>query len=623
MSNVAISLVKNEMEILPDFAGHILAMFDQWICIDHNSTDGTLEYLSALAQDNSNVCCVRYVTKGYFQAEVMTCVTRSHRWCRNADWVFMLDADEFLPFASKTEFTEALAKHKNNSVIRMQWMNLAPETYDDGSVNGKNYYFPKNTASHSKVAFQPKLLPLRDFTIAQGNHDIEIGRRSAPLLAQQAFPMYHIPLRSFNQLREKLVVGLAAYEARDQKQSDLGIHWSKIDELIAKTGLDESIANYVVVTYGESDFTNTYRLSQKDLLEQSKSLRVLESLITPLNINPSEDNNFENPKIELHVDKDRTPTVLGSGVKQFFEFSDEGETVSGMTSYETLSARTHSSDADGSMSEEVVRFFQPSYVAIDHLTPTAWGGHIPFMFSIVAALRPQRFVELGSHCGASFFAACQSISNNSIPGQAIAIDTWLGDHQAGYYEETVYNNFTWILNQNYPDIGRALRLEFDAAADQFEDKSIDLLHIDGLHTYEAVKHDFDTWKPKLTNDATVLFHDTNVHRDDFGVHKFWDEIKDTAHSFNFLHTHGLGVLAFGGVKANPVAHLIDTVEKGGLGEHLETHFSRLGTLSCGEAMTRIKEIEAQHKEAAAHQSRKNKKIMTKIKKVFSVRNINK
>lgn len=76
----------------------------------------------------------------------------------------------------------------------------------------------------------------------------------------------------------------------------------------------------------------------------------------------------------------------------------------------------------------------------------------------------------------------------------------------------------------------------------FEDKSIDLLHIDGLQTYDAVKQDFTTWLPKMTNDGVVLFHDTNERRDDFGMYKFWDEVSKDHQTINFLHRHGLGVL---------------------------------------------------------------------------------
>jgi FkbM family methyltransferase len=80
------------------------------------------------------------------------------------------------------------------------------------------------------------------------------------------------------------------------------------------------------------------------------------------------------------------------------------------------------------------------------------------------------------------------------------------------------------------------------ASAEFDDNSIDLLHIDGLHTYEAVKHDFESWLPKLTKNAIVLFHDTNVYIKDFGVWKYWSEITKSYDSFSFLHGFGLGIL---------------------------------------------------------------------------------
>jgi Methyltransferase domain len=176
---------------------------------------------------------------------------------------------------------------------------------------------------------------------------------------------------------------------------------------------------------------------------------------------------------------------------------------------------------------------------------SAWIEHIPFAFWIMEALAPSCFVELGTHTGVSYLAFCQVARKLAIETRGYAVDTWLGDEHTGFYGEEVFQRLSEIHDRRYGWFSRLVRTTFDEAVRHFDDGSIDLLHIDGLHTYDAVKHDFETWKPKLAPKALVLLHDTNVRERDFGVFRLWRELAGAHAHFEFLHGHGLGVLGVG------------------------------------------------------------------------------
>lgn len=194
-------------------------------------------------------------------------------------------------------------------------------------------------------------------------------------------------------------------------------------------------------------------------------------------------------------------------------------------------------------------------------SPAPWAGHTPFAMWLISILKPKLLVELGTYSGISYLSFCQIVLKEGLLTRCFAVDTWEGDHHAGYYGEYIYQTLKSNHDYQYSSFSTLLRKTFDAAVQDFADGSIDLLHIDGLHTYEAVKHDFETWRSKLSSNAVVMFHDINVYENDFGVHKFWNEIKDQFPSCSFSHSNGLGVLFFGSDSAKKINQLgIDIIE---------------------------------------------------------------
>ncbi len=187
----------------------------------------------------------------------------------------------------------------------------------------------------------------------------------------------------------------------------------------------------------------------------------------------------------------------------------------------------------------------------------SWHGHLRFAMWVVSATRPRSIVELGTHKGDSYSAFCQAVKVLAIPAKCFAVDTWHGDTQSGNYADDVYQDLIRHNREHFADFSTLLRGTFDEALTKIENQSVDLLHIDGFHSYRAVRYDFESWLPKLSDRAVVLIHDCAVVEPGFGVWRFWNELCRRYPHFTFHHSNGLGLLAVGKDIPNRIRPLLN------------------------------------------------------------------
>lgn len=188
----------------------------------------------------------------------------------------------------------------------------------------------------------------------------------------------------------------------------------------------------------------------------------------------------------------------------------------------------------------------PRYDA-DQLNPKLkfayWEGHRDFAYDLLQFVRPERLVELGSQYGCSLFTFCQAVRDFKLNTEINAVDMWSGDIGAEITGEEVYALVQKTAATYYPEVNLHLfQMCFDDARPNFADNSIDILHIDGGHTFEDVEHDFTTWLPKLKENGIVLFHDVYSPIDQ-GSCDHWEKTKKEYDCyFDFTHSCGLGIL---------------------------------------------------------------------------------
>lgn len=231
MSTFAVTMCKDEADVIAETVGWMIGQVDRVIVADNGSTDGTREILEGL-----DVELIDDHEPGYFQSAKMTGLAM-RALAQGAEWVVPFDADEV--WIAEGRIANALAELPNEAMI------CEATVLDHVAVEGEvlSPWRRPETLPLRKVACRARA----DLTIEQGNHGATYEFVRCPLRATDLLEIRHFPYRSAEQMIRKARNGAAAYAATDLPE-DVGAHWRDYGKLT-----DEQLAEVFAEYFSSSD----------------------------------------------------------------------------------------------------------------------------------------------------------------------------------------------------------------------------------------------------------------------------------------------------------------------------------------------------------------------------------
>jgi len=247
---IGVSVMKNEADIVEAHVRHNLRFLDRIVVFDHDSCDATPRILDKLAAEGLPVTLLTRRSDrrelGFWQGEFMTALAKLAFERHGADYVFPIDADEFIDAPSR-EAIEAALDACPNEVANIEWRTYVPGLDDaPGTHPLEALRWRIETAAPGlpKIVVSRRVMA-REWLIGRGNH-VFCNRSGDALSIHEATPiegfrLAHLPFRSPQQLTAKILVGwLSRKLAHGAKAQTTHSSWH-IRELFARIVAGETI----------------------------------------------------------------------------------------------------------------------------------------------------------------------------------------------------------------------------------------------------------------------------------------------------------------------------------------------------------------------------------------------
>jgi len=164
------------------------------------------------------------------------------------------------------------------------------------------------------------------------------------------------------------------------------------------------------------------------------------------------------------------------------------------------------------------------------------------LYRTVCALQPKQVLEVGTARGGTLYLWAQAAADNAI---IVSVDLPDGDFGGAYPVEKV------PFYREFARSGQVLHLlrkdshdpkTINEVRELFVVGPLDFAFIDGDHTYEGVKADFENFGPLVRPGGLIAFHDILPRPDmpSIQVDKFWAELKTIYKTRDLIGTDASG-----------------------------------------------------------------------------------
>ncbi|VVB58861.1 Methyltransferase domain protein [Candidatus Anstonella stagnisolia] len=179
------------------------------------------------------------------------------------------------------------------------------------------------------------------------------------------------------------------------------------------------------------------------------------------------------------------------------------------------------------------------------IKPSQVREEIGGLLSLLGEQPPKNVLEIGTANGGTLFLFC----NSSTPDATIISLDFGGYSSAQGWLYKSFAKKAQNLHLLRGDSHNAQSLEKIKSI--LKGNPLDFLFIDGDHSYEGVKKDFEMYSPLVRKGGIIAFHDVVVHPPELRceVSRFWEELKQTHNTKELVKDKAQGWAGIGVVIA--------------------------------------------------------------------------